>query len=306
MKKLREAAKKYDISLPPTVTRLKNLTIAHSEKTDTVLKAREKFDLFIYDEFHRFSYNRSVKESCQNIEKIIARSESTVLLTDELQRLTGKDISGEFFNSLSPDKYLINRFSLWSQFRCGSDEGYVTWVENVLQIENTPEEKNAYVVRKKGKRKNISLKELDFNAEIARDAKEVENLIIKSKKAALLSEGSGAEISGLFRDKRVRNLICKENEHGNTKTRGRNGSILLKNSFNTQGIEFEEVVVIIDKNIDYKNKKICFAKPVSGVNAEEELNFLKNKYRVLLTRGLKKCTIYAVNKDLREYLLSQK
>ena len=104
----------------------------------------------------------------------------------------------------------------------------------------------------------------------------------------------------------MRNLICKENEHGNTKTRGRNGSILLKNSFNTQGIEFEEVVVIIDKNIDYKNKKICFAKPVSGVNAEEELNFLKNKYRVLLTSGLKKCTIYAVNKDLREYLLSQK
>ena len=308
LKKLRDVAKKYKFVLPPSVTRLKYLTLIHSEKTDAVIKAgkKTKYSLFIYDEFHRFSFNNSVAESCNNLEKIINRSFNTVLLTDELQRLTERDISEKFFEKLNPEKYSTNDYYLWSQFRCGGDEGYVTWTEDVLQIDNPLSKKETFVYRKKGSKKKISLKDLDFDVEIAEDLKSVEKILINSKKTALLSEGSGQDIRDLFKNTRIKNLFIKENEHGNTGTRGKKGEILIKNSFNTQGIEFDEIVVIIDGSLDYKDGKIRFANPVKGQKGEEEFRFIKNKYRVLLTRGLKKCTIYAVRKGLRDYLVSQK
>jgi hypothetical protein len=69
-----------------------------------------------------------------------------------------------------------------------------------------------------------------------------------------------------------------------------NGSINVGNAFKVRGIETGTAIVIIDDRIRYENGTVT-----GDIN-------LRNKYRILLTRGLKQCVIYAMDKGLREFM----
>ena len=93
------------------------------------------------------------------------------------------------------------------------------------------------------------------------------------------------------------------------------GWILSKNAINeigcvhtTQGFDLSYVGVIIGPEIDYIDGKICIDKnKVKDTNtrrgADEHLHdFIINTYKVLLSRGIHGCFVYACNEGLRNYL----
>ena len=109
------------------------------------------------------------------------------------------------------------------------------------------------------------------------------------------------------------------------------GSVwLLKNPLNQvgcihtiQGLEVDYIGVIIGEDLIYDNgiitqpqKRAKTDKSLSGykkmlkedkIKAEELADkIIKNTYRVLMTRGLKGCFVYAVDKNLRKYLKERK
>ena len=88
----------------------------------------------------------------------------------------------------------------------------------------------------------------------------------------------------------------------------------------SQGLEFDYVGVIIGEDLRYKNGKIItdFTKrastdqslkgiktlykkdPQKAMEIADEI--IKNTYRTLMTRGMKGCYVYCVDKNLAEYL----
>ena len=91
----------------------------------------------------------------------------------------------------------------------------------------------------------------------------------------------------------------------------------------SQGLEFDYVGVIIGEDMRYENgriitdftkrantdqsmkgiKKIYKESPQKAEKLADEI--IKNTYRTLMTRGMKGCYIYCVDKKLREYLKEQ-
>ena len=91
----------------------------------------------------------------------------------------------------------------------------------------------------------------------------------------------------------------------------------------SQGLEFDYVGVIIGEDLVYKDEGIVtdFKKrattdqslkgiisidkkdPVKAAEIADEI--IKNTYRTLMTRGMKGCYVYCVDKKLKGYLLSR-
>ena len=88
-----------------------------------------------------------------------------------------------------------------------------------------------------------------------------------------------------------------------------------------QGLEFDYVGVIIGNDMRYENNHIVTdytkraktdqsLKGINKISKEkgiEEANkiadsIIKNTYRTLMTRGMKGCYVYCVDKNLQEYL----
>lgn len=87
-----------------------------------------------------------------------------------------------------------------------------------------------------------------------------------------------------------------------------------------QGLEFDYVGVIIGEDLYFKDEKVCtnFQNHASSDPAfkgikklykenkelaiEVSNTIIKNTYRVLLTRGIKGCYIYCVDKKLNNYI----
>ena len=79
----------------------------------------------------------------------------------------------------------------------------------------------------------------------------------------------------------------------------------------TQGFDLNYVGVIFGREIDYISKTneidikqdLFFDRNVKAGTKPDELKaYILNTYRVLLTRGIKGCYVYACNEGMREYL----
>jgi len=79
----------------------------------------------------------------------------------------------------------------------------------------------------------------------------------------------------------------------------------------TQGFDLNYVGVIIGREIDYDpvGKKILIyrdkfydKKVKAGTDDNRLKEYILNTYRVLLTRGIHGCYVYACNPNMREYL----
>lgn len=79
----------------------------------------------------------------------------------------------------------------------------------------------------------------------------------------------------------------------------------------TQGYDLNYVGVIFGEEIDYdKDRNQIIIDPSKhfdsnvqrGADAEELKKYLINSYKVMMSRGIKGCYVYAYNPSLREYL----
>ena len=281
-----------------------------------------KLDVLIVDEAHRLNAKSGMFQNKgeNQIKEIINASNFSIFFIDENQKVTLKDIGSEdlikkFAKELGAGIYT---FDLDSQFRCNGSDGYLAWLDRVLEIRDTA---------------NFDIDGFDYDFKVFDDPNEMRKAI--------------EEKNNINNKSRIVAGYCWEWPTGNTRKDTNYHEIKIPKygfeiSWNldggenfaigttsvneagcihtVQGLEFDYVGVIIGDDLRYENGQIVTdytkrAKTDTSLNGIKKIakeqgkevankiadNIIKNTYRTLMTRGMKGCYIYCTNKELTKY-----
>lgn len=128
-------------------------------------------DTLIVDEAHRLNEKSGMfkNKGVNQIKEIIYSSHCSVFFIDEHQRVTLFDIGStkEIERWAFQQNAIVTNLKLESQFRCNGSNGYLSWLDNTLEIRETA---------------NIDLEDVDFDFQIFDTAEEMKNKIIDNMK----------------------------------------------------------------------------------------------------------------------------
>ena len=205
---------------------------------------------------------------------------------------------------------------LISQFRCNGSDGYLARLDNMLEIRETA---------------NWNMEGIDYDIRIFDSPQEVKDIILDknktSKNRARILAGycwnwikDGANDTDVH-DIQIGDFGISWNLKNTTTFAIDETSVNEAGCIHTsQGLEFDYVGVIIGDDMRYENGKVVtdFTKraktdqSLKGIktmykeNPEKALKIadeiIKNTYRTLMTRGMKGCYIYCVDKELANYM----
>lgn len=281
------------------------------------------FDVLIVDEAHRLNEKSGLFSNLgeNQIKEIINASKFSIFFIDENQRVTLKDIGS--INEI--EKYAkeynasVSKVELKSQFRCDGSDGYLAWLDNVLEIRETA---------------NFELNEgYDFRVfDNPNDLKEaIFKANEKNNKSRLVSGYCWNWIKEGKNKSDVYDITIPEYNFGMSWNLGSSSTWAIdKDSVNEigcihtcQGLEFDYVGVIIGDDLRFENGKLvtdyhkrastdqsikgikAYAKKYGEIEAYKLTDsIIKNTYKTLMTRGMKGCYVYCTNKALGEYLKS--
>lgn len=102
---------------------------------------KDAFDALIVDEAHRLNEKSGLYGNLgeHQVKEIIAASRSTIFFLDEDQRVTLKDIGSRdvILKHAQAAGAEVVELELASQFRCNGSDGYVAWLDHVLDLRST-------------------------------------------------------------------------------------------------------------------------------------------------------------------------
>lgn len=279
-------------------------------------------DIILADEAHRLTAKSGMyKNQGENqIKEIMQASKCAVFFIDEAQRIHIDDIGTieEISKHINEANAEYEILELPSQFRCNGSDGYIAWLDNVLEIRKTA---------------NDDLMDIDYDIEVFDDPNQVRNIIFEknkeNNKARMLAgycwewpNDKGRNNPNVYEVKIPEYNFEMSWNLNNDKTFAiSKGSVKQIGCIHTsQGLEFDYVGVIIGKDLRYENGHVItdFTKraksdaSLKGIktmykkNQEKALKIadeiIKNTYRTLMTRGQKGCYVYCEDKGLAEYL----
>ena len=277
-------------------------------------------DVIICDEGHRLTGKTQLgpKIAGENqIKEIINAGLCSVFFIDESQRVTLADIGTvkeikKWAEELDSE---VSEMELLSQFRCNGSDGYLAWLDDVLEIRDTA---------------NFDMADVDYDIRIVDSPNEVRDLIIERNKAhnqsRILAGYCWAWQKAGQNDTNVHDIKIGDFEMswnlGNTST-----FAIDEDSVNeigcihtSQGLEFDYAGVIIGDDMRYEDghivtdftkrastdqslkgiKKLYKEDPEFALAEADEI--IKNTYRTLMTRGMKGCYVYCTDQNLANYL----
>ena len=121
-----------------TMNRYSNLFVGSGGFMDTPTAT---FDFLVVDEAHRLNEKSGLYGNLgeNQIKEIMGAAKCTVFFLDEDQRVTLKDIgSKEQIRKFAKEQgAAVEEYELASQFRCSGSNGYLAWLDNVLDIRAT-------------------------------------------------------------------------------------------------------------------------------------------------------------------------
>ena len=286
-----------------------------------VESATNEFDVLIVDEAHRLNAKSGMFQNLgeNQIKEIIKASKFSIFFIDETQRVTLKDIGSieeiqKYINQAEAESEIME---LESQFRCNGSDGYIAWIDDVLDI------------RKTG---NSDGFELDYDIKVCDSPTEVRDIIFEknkiNNKARLLAGYCWNWIKEGKNKSDVYDITIPEYDFAMSWNLGSSSTWAIDpDSVNeigcihtSQGLEFDYVGVIIGNDLRYENNKIKTDvteraktdQSIKGIYKIYQQDFekaqkiadelIKNTYKTLMTRGQKGCYIYCVDKDLAQYL----
>lgn len=278
------------------------------------------FDILIVDEAHRLNKKSGMFSNLgeNQIKEIINASKFSIFFIDENQRVTLKDNGSiaeitKYANYYDVGIYIME---LKSQFRCDGSDGYLAWLDNVLEIKETAN----YDLDNK-----YDFKVFDNPNELRKAIIEKNKINNKSRLVAgycwnWISDGKNK--SDIYDIEIPEYNFGMSWNLGNSKTWAIDeASVNEVGCIHTcQGLEFDYVGVIIGDDLRYENnhivtdykKRAKTDQSLKGINkiAKEDGyeeaekiadTIIKNTYRTLMTRGMKGCYVYCTNKELEEY-----
>ena len=276
-------------------------------------------DTILVDEAHRLNEKSGMFHNIgeNQIKEIIHSAKCSVFFIDESQRVTLQDIGriSEIKKWAEKENARVKEMELASQFRCNGSNGYLAWLDHILQIRDTA---------------NYDMEGIDYEIRIIDPPKEMQELIVDKNR---ISKNKARILAGYcwdwkkegVNDTSVHDIIIDDFEISwnlkNTTTFAiDDDSINEAGCIHTsQGLEFDYVGVIIGNDMRYENGKIItdFTKraktdqSLKGIKklykenpefAKKEADeIIKNTYRTLMTRGMKGCYVYCTDSQLSDY-----
>lgn len=277
----------------------------------------DAFDFLVVDEAHRLNEKSGLYGNLgeNQVKELISAAKCTIFFLDEDQRVTLSDIgSKELIRRFATDKGAeVEVLDLASQFRCAGSDGYLAWLDHILDIRATA---------------NPTLEGDSFDFQVFDDPATM-HAAIEAKN----DQNKARVVAGYcwpWRSKRDPKAV--DIEIGATYKRRWNldqdGSlwIIAPNSISEvgcihtcQGLEVDYVGVIVGPDLLVRNGRIVtdaaardrHDKSIKGLktwlkrDAQEAQAIaaliVKNTYRTLMTRGMKGCYVYCTDEETRDY-----
>ena len=285
---------------------------------------KNTFDVILVDEAHRLNEKSGMFHNMgdNQIKEIINATKLSIFFVDNNQRVTTYDIgtTDEIYKCIEEfniEKSFTKTIELKSQFRCNGSDGYLAWLDSVLEIRETANE-NGF--------------DIDYDIQVFDNPNDIKNFIFeknkKNNKARIVAGYCWNWEKKQKTNKDYYDITIPEFNFemswnlGNTSTWA-----IDENSVNEagcihtcQGLEFDYVGVIIGKDLRFENGHIITDfferantdQSIKGLKTLYKNNknaalkeadmIIKNTYRTLMTRGQKGCYIYCEDKALSEYL----
>ena len=285
-----------------------------------------QFDALIVDEAHRLNEKSGFFGNLgeNQVKEIINSAKFSVFFIDKHQKIAfndygSVDVIEEFANEANAE--IIN-CKLEAQFRCNGSDAYLSWLDDVLEIEETA---------------NYDGFDFDYDFRVIDDVCELKDLIFEKNEemdedniyrtydARLLAgycwnwDKDGRDDTN-HPDIVIGNFAMSWNL-GNTNTYAIDETSINEVGciHTSQGLEFDYVGVIIGEDMRFEdghivtdfNKRAKTDQSLKGIkkfhkkNPEEALKvadeIIKNTYRTLMTRGMKGCYIYCEDMALQAY-----
>ena len=286
-------------------------------------------DVLLIDEAHRIgitSNNQytpaSKRTDLSQIDTIIRASKVSVFFIDEKQAIRGAEIGSTNMIREAAAKFgaKVEECTLTSQFRCNGSDNYMDWMEQVLY--NRPiTSKFAFT---------------DFNLQILDSPQEMYDRLVEQDnvpgQTARIMAGfcwkwsdKLDENGDLVKDVQIGDFKMPWETHRNfTKTpKGYvkwyewaykpEGIKQVGCIYTAQGFEFDYAGVIIGPDLIYNPKthrietvKSATSDPMLKKSPSEATmtydDYVRNIYRVLMSRGMKGCYLYICDENLRDYM----
>jgi len=276
------------------------------------------FDALIVDEAHRLNEKSGLFKNLgtNQIKELISSSKCTIFFIDEDQKVTLDDIGDkeEIIKWAKREGVIIHQGKLESQFRCNGSEGYLAWLDNILQIKPTA---------------NTSLKETGFDFKVLNSPAEVRDIIFEKNKI----DNRGRIVAGYCwdwkskEDSRQLDVVIPEYKFAMRWNLSKDRTwIASENSINEvgcihtcQGLEVDYIGVIVGPDLVIRNGKIItdpskrsrmdqstksyksLYKKEPVVGPERVARIIKNTYRTLMTRGMKGCYVYFTDRETEDF-----
>jgi DUF2075 family protein/DNA replication protein DnaC len=281
---------------------------------------KDEFDALIVDEAHRLNEKSGMFSNLgeNQTKEIIQASKVSIFFIDERQRVTLKDAGSiadiqKFSSEYSANLSFMN---LESQFRCNGSDGYLAWIDDVLQIRETA---------------NQDFLGSQYDFRVYDDPNELRNEIEKLNQ----KNNKSRTVAGYCwnwdkvgqSDPDYCDIVLPEFDFKMSWNLGNSATWAIDETsvreagciHTCQGLEFDYVGVIIGDDLRYENgqvitdhtkraktdnslkglKKMLKSDPEKATQLADEI--IRNTYRTLMTRGQKGCFVYCTDQELAAY-----
>jgi len=285
-------------------------------------------DVLIADESHRIRNTsnshftpRAKRSKFSQIEELLQASKVAVFFIDEKQVVRPNEIGSVTYvkHNAVRNGCKVFEYKLEAQFRCNGSDAFVNWINNTLGIERT-----ANVIWDQQEEFDLKIFPSPLDLEYAIRQK-VKGGFTGRVTAGFCWKWSMPNEDGTLK---VDVVIGDYKRPWNAKPGARklapgipkaslwahdpNGINQIGCVYTAQGFEFDYVGVIFGEDLVYDFDKQAWIGNLSKSSdnvvkrsREKFVDLVKNTYRVLLSRGMKGCYVYFMNKDTERFFKSR-
>lgn len=297
--------------------RIKNIFKGSAGFFDT---EENEFDVLVVDEAHRLKNKSAYMYKGDNqVDDVIKSARTSIFFIDDNQMVIPDDIGSvsELKKIAEQHDAKVYELELEAQFRCSGAEGYINWLDDVLQIKET------------ANYDGWDKKSFDFR--IFDNPNDLRALIKKKNEkgeSSRMLAGYAWEWTSVADgnpDANIEDVTIPEFDFRmpwNTRSAAKIFAIdercvdQIGCIHTAQGLEFDYVGVIVGADLSINLKDNTFFTDIDkykdktgkkGMRGRpEDLNKLvRNIYKVLMTRGMKGCYVYFIDKDVETYFKSR-